>query len=427
MSILAAYRGVLALTGPALPVVSFLGRLPLAMVQLGSLLLVTESSDSVALGGLVAGCLAAGQTVGGPLIGRLADRVGQRPVVLIASLVNAAAVCAVTLAALVDAPTWPLVALAALAGFTVPQIGPLARTRVVALARRRPETNRVVPAVMSLEGTLDESSFVLGPGVVGVAAAVLHPAAATLLAAALVAVCGTLFALHHTAPAGRGDAPLGRRAGNPVTVYALRASMVAQGAMFGAIQAGLTALTASLGQAGQAGLIYAAMGVTSALMGPVMAVLPERFRLPTRLRVATLALSLLSLPLLWAPSVALLYPLTALLGIAFAPHLITVFGLTERIAAPSRLSEAMAYLTSAIVAGQAVSLSLAGRLADAVAPAAAFAVATGAAVLALLLAVFGGPALRRTVPAASDVDAAEDGGAARGVVEDAVETRVTTE
>ncbi|MET7802267.1 hypothetical protein ABZS78_37775, partial [Streptomyces decoyicus] len=69
----ATYRRVMALSGPVLPVISFLGRLPTAMCQLGSLLLVARTSGSLATAGLVGGALAAGQTVGGPLLGRLAD------------------------------------------------------------------------------------------------------------------------------------------------------------------------------------------------------------------------------------------------------------------------------------------------------------------------------------------------------------------
>ncbi|MEU3505315.1 MFS transporter, partial [Streptomyces hundungensis] len=57
---LGTYRTVLALTGPALPLVSFLGRLPTAMCQLGSVLLVAETSGSLATAGLAGGALAAG-------------------------------------------------------------------------------------------------------------------------------------------------------------------------------------------------------------------------------------------------------------------------------------------------------------------------------------------------------------------------------
>ncbi|MFB7451991.1 MFS transporter [Streptomyces sp. NPDC056194] len=383
------YRDTLSLLGPALPVVSFLGRLPTAMCQLGSLLLVAETSGSLATAGLTGGALAAGQTVAGPLVGRLADRHGQRGIVLAASLANAVAVTALVLAALADAATGALMALGALAGATVPQVGPLARTRSVALARRSGADDRLVGAVLSFEGTLDEVSFVLGPALVGLAAALAHPAAALLLAALLLAGCGTAFALHPTAralaPAATTRTSAAERTRLPGSAYALRGTMVLQGAMFGASQAGITALTEQLGAPAQAGLVYAAMGVMSAAVGLSMAAVPARVGLTTRWRAATAGLVVLSAPLLLVDSLGALYAVVVVLGAAYAPHLITVFGLTERTVPAARLAESMAFLTSGIVGGQALALAVSGRLAEGHGAPAAFAVAVGAAVACAVL------------------------------------------
>ncbi|WP_329287514.1 MFS transporter [Streptomyces sp. NBC_00691] len=394
------YRDTLSLLGPALPVVSFLGRLPTAMCQLGSLLLVAETSGSLATAGLAGGALAAGQTVGGPVIGRLTDRHGQRGIVLAASLANAVAVTALVLAALGHAPTGWLMALGGLAGATVPQVGPLARTRSVALARRSGADDRTVGTVLSFEGTLDEVSFVLGPAFVGLAAALAHPAAALLLAALLLVVFGTAFALHPTAratlPAPTASTRTGaaERTRLPGSAYALRGTMVLQGAMFGASQAGITALTEKLGAPAQAGLVYAAMGVMSAAVGLSMAAVPARIGLTTRWRAATAALVVLSVPLLFVGSLGALYAVVVVLGAAYAPHLITVFGLTERTVPAARLAESMAFLTSGVVAGQALALAVSGRLAEGHGAPAAFAVAVGAAAACALLSW----TIRATVP-----------------------------
>ncbi|MER5206282.1 hypothetical protein [Streptomyces sp. NPDC002825] len=71
----------------------------------------------------------------------------------------------------------------------------------------------------------------------------------------------------------------------PGSAYALRGTMVFQGAVFGASQAGITALTEELGAPAQAGLVYAAMGVMSAAVGLSMAAVPARIGL-TPLRAA---------------------------------------------------------------------------------------------------------------------------------------------
>ncbi|MFG2139764.1 MFS transporter [Streptomyces sp. NPDC048650] len=387
----ATYRRVIALGGPLLPVVSFLGRLPTAMCQLGSLLLVAETSGSLTTAGVVGGALAAGQTVAGPLIGRLADRHGQRPVVLTACWLNAVAVAVLVAAALARTATPQLALAGLLAGASVPQIGPLARTRLVALARRAGADERTVAAALSFEGTLDEVSFVLGPALVGLAAAVAHPAVALALAALLLAVCGSAFALHRTAtvqgPATTSTAARPARSRLPAGVYGMRASMALQGAMFGACQAGITALTGRLHQPEQAGLVYAAMGVMSAVVGLSLALVPARIGLLTRWRAAGAALIVLSAPLLFVGTLGALYLVVVALGVAFAPHLITVFALTERAVPAHRLAESMAFLTSAVVGGQALALAASGRLAEAHGPSAAFAVAVGAAVAILAIAV----------------------------------------
>ncbi|GAA3375396.1 MFS transporter [Streptomyces racemochromogenes] len=386
------YRHVIALTGPLLPLVSFFARLPVAMSQFGSVLLVAETSGSLATAGIVGGTLSAGQVVFGPLLGRLADRHGQRPVVLTAAAVNALATAALVAGALGGLATAPLAAIGAVTGASVPLIGPLARTRSVALAHRAKADERTVGAVHSLEGTLDEVSFVFGPALVGLAALLAHPAVALGGAAALVAVFGTAYALHPTAAVTAGTpaprrAPGARRARQPRVVHAVRGSLALQGAMFGACQAGIASLTAQLGVPGQAGVVYAAMGVVSAAVGLALGALPARFGLRLRWRVATGAALVLSVPLLFTQTLWPLYLVVTVLGAAYAPHLITAFALTERVVEPARLAEAMAFAASSLVAGQAAALAVSGRLAESYGPAGAFAVAVGAAALCLAIAL----------------------------------------
>ncbi|MFF8726058.1 MFS transporter [Streptomyces sp. NPDC015171] len=388
------YRQVIGLTGPLLPCVSFLGRLPTATVQFGSVLLVARTSGSLGAAGLTGGALALGQVACGPLVGRLADRRGQRTVVLAFSLANALAVAALVTGALAGLPAPVLALLGAVAGATVPLVGPLARTRLVALARRAGAPEATVGAALSFESTLDELSFVLGPALVGLAAVFAHPAYAMGGAAVLVAVCGSGFALHPSARAvapARGERGRSRprppRAPMPRCVPALLTALALQGAMFGACQAGITALTDRLGQEDQAGLVYAAMGVMSAAAGFAMAAVPDRVGARTRWRLATGAAFALSLPLLGTTGLPRLYAVVTVLGVAYAPHLITVFGLLERAVAPSRLAESMAIATSALVGGQALAVAVTGRLAESHGPTAAFATACTAAALAFALAL----------------------------------------
>ncbi|MFH8559715.1 MFS transporter [Streptomyces sp. NPDC017988] len=394
-----AYRAVIGMTGPLLPVISFFGRLPVAMIQFGSVLLVTETSGSLATGGVVACALALGQVALGPYVGRLADRHGQRAVVLAFSLGNAVAIAVYTAGAVADLPTPALVALGLLAGATIPGIGPLARARVVPLIRAKGGDDRLANTVLSLESTMDELSFVLGPALVGLAAVAGHPAYAFGMAALLVAGCGTAFALHptgRTAPRGAAREPARARGAAvrprlPRSVYVVRLGLVFLGVLLGACGAGITALTQELGQPGQAGLVYAAMGVMSAVVGLSMAALPERFGLLARWRAATATAALLSLPLVWTDSLAGLYVVVTLFGAVYAPNLITGFALTERAVPQERLAEGMTFAASAFVGGQAVTLAVAGRLAEAHGAGAAFALGSCAAAVAFGIALMARP------------------------------------
>ena len=156
----------------------------------------------------------------------------------------------------------------------------------------------------------------------------------------------------------------------------------------------------------------------SAVAGFSMAAVPARIGLSTRWRFATAALVVLSVPLVFVGSLWALYAVVVVLGVAYAPHMITIFGLTERVVPANRLAESMAFLMSGVVGGQALALAVSGRLAESSGPPAAFAVAIGAAVLCAGLAWAAGPRAARgrtvhTAPALPDAPTARDAGVTR--------------
>ncbi|WP_369173241.1 hypothetical protein AB5J49_37230 [Streptomyces sp. R28] len=62
---------MIRLTGPLLPVMSFVARLPTATIRFGSVLLVARTSGSLTAAGLTGGALAIGQAAcGSPCSGR---------------------------------------------------------------------------------------------------------------------------------------------------------------------------------------------------------------------------------------------------------------------------------------------------------------------------------------------------------------------
>lgn len=403
MSPLASYRRLLDLAGPAYVAVAFLGRLPLAMSQLGTLLLVSTATGHYGAGGLAAGALAVASAIGAPVAGHLADRVGQRPVVLVQSLAGGAALALLVLLVRLEASSSVLVLAAGLAGLALPQIGPLARVRWRPItAGSGAHQRRLVDAAFSYEGAADEASFAVGPALVGVGAVAVSPSGALLLAAALLIVFGTAFALHPTArlTATHHHAPAaGRLVTAAFAVLAL--AQLAIGALFGATQTGATVLATTAGQPGAAGLVHAVLGVGSAAAGLATAFVPERIGHETRVLVAAAALLALSTPLLVVDALGALTVTVFALGFAVAPYMIGVFTLGERIVPATRVGTGMTVLASATGVGYALGSSVAGRLADHHGHTAAFAVTVAVTVLAVALAATQRRRLRAAVGAST--------------------------
>jgi MFS family permease len=379
-----------SLAGPTYVIVAFLGRLPLAMSQLGTLLMVSTATGRYTAGGLAAGALAIANAVGAPIAGGIADRVGQRPVVLAQSLTAGAALVALVISVSQDASLPVVVAIAALAGLSIPQVGPLARVRWRPMTRPAGDAQpRLVDAAFSYEGAADEASFVLGPALVGVIAVVINPGGALLTAAAMLAVFGCWFALHPTArltrPARRALAAVREK----LVSGALVALFVAQlliGMIFGATQTGTTVLATAEGRPGLAGLVHAVLGVSSVITGLAVAGLSPRFTYERRLAVFAAALFGLSVPLLMVGSLAAVVPAIFALGLAVAPYMITVFTLAERIVPVTRVGAAMTLLAGATGIGYALGSGIAGRVADLGGHRPAFAVTVAAALSAAVLA-----------------------------------------
>lgn len=402
MSPLASYRRLFALTGPLYVVVAFIGRLPLAMSQLGALLLVSAATGSYGAGGATAGALAVANAIASPIAGALTDRIGQRPVLLVQSVVGALGLF--SLVALSNSleqgePWWPLMLVAAVAGAFTPQVGTMARVRWRPISRRAGVERRdVVDAAFSYEGAADEASFVLGPALVGVFGALIDPAAAIVAAGILLAGFGTWFAVHPTSalvgrPSSRPEVNSGRLL-TPSLLF-LAAVQLSVGIIFGSVQAGTSVLATDAGEPGLTGLFHALLGVGSVLAGLAVVAVPDTYAYESRLRVFTMALAVLVLPLLAVNGLGLLTIALLVLGLAIAPTMITTFTLAERITPVHRLGAAMTILAATTGLGYAVGSSIAGRLADWGGHQPAFVVPVVAAALAMVLALVGARTLRR--------------------------------
>lgn len=384
----------------------FVARLPLAMLTVGALTLVTAATNSYASGGFAAGAVGIGSALGAPVLGFLADRYGQRPVLLLAALLNTMAIVALLMVsglAGTGAGLLPTLAAAFLMGATCPQIGPLARVRWMALTRNKRPAD--LDTALSYESTADELTFVLGPALVGLLASLIAPWLPLALAALLTITFVSAFAVH---PTERAVIPLRRRPRTGVpsgaaargmrrTAFLISLpvlGMVMMGTFFGSTQTALIAFAGGFGVETAAGLLYAVMGVSSALTALSVAYWPQGFRHPLRWVVSAAAMSAAACLPLFAFDIPLMLAALLILGIPVGPTMVTIFSVGSLVAPQHLVGTVMTLLASGIVAGTALGASLAGTLAEAGVQNALM-VPIAAAVVLLLLGFVSTAVLRR--------------------------------
>ncbi|MCJ8504915.1 MFS transporter [Kocuria flava] len=382
------------LTGLGFLPLALLARLPMAMVTVGTLTLATAVTGSYAAGGLAAGAVGIGAAAGGPLAGALADRAGQRPVLLVLALLHAVSTALLLAAAHVPlgpgGPALPaVVAAALLVGATCPPVGPLVRVRWRALAG---PDRRTLDTALSYESTADELTFVLGPALVGLLASLVAPWLPFVLSALLVLLLVPAFALHPSGRAVAGPARHGA-AGPPVPMTPRERvlvllpvlGMVAMGTFFGALQNGLAAFGGRFGLESAAGLLYAVLGLSSAAAALSVAWWPQRLHPRARWVGSAAAMAGLSLLLLAPATVPAMVVALLIAGIPVGPVMVTIFTVGGDAARPERQGTVMTLLAGGVVLGSALGAALAGSLAELAGPDGAFAAAIGAAAAMVLV------------------------------------------
>jgi MFS family permease len=397
------YRAVLATPGALrFCVAGAVGRMPMAMFSLGSLLLVAALTGRYGLAGLVSAAGSVTYAVCGPQFARLADRYGQGRVLRPMAVVFTIATAVFVTCAELRAPAWALLATGALAGAAMPSLGSMVRARWSALLGSGPALN----TAYALESVVDELVFVVGPAVVTLLATEVQPAAGVVTAAAACAL-GTLALAGqastepaaHPVPAARPGARRARRLPSPGLVT-LVPTIVFLGAMFATIDLSTVAFAQQHGHKPLAGLILGTYALGSAVGGIWYGSRPWRAPLERRFAV-TLGLTVTGVATFWVmPGLAALAAVIFVAGLTISPTLIAAFSLVERQARPGRRTEGMAWVSSAASVGIAAGSAFAGQVVDAGGARWGYGLAAGWGGLALACCLAGLPRLR--VPAAPE-------------------------
>jgi MFS family permease len=340
-------------------VLALAARVPIGALSLLIILVVRESDRSYAQAGLASGACALGMTFSAPVMGRLMDRVGQTVVLLVAAAATAATFTA--FAALPDdAPDWAFPAAALLCGLSLPPVS--ASVRVI--WRRMLDTpafNRVV----TLDASLQELAFMLGPLTL-VSAATRIGAAATLAVTGVAwAAVTAIFALLSETRAVGGSArpPLASPWG-PVREHGVRTLLfvaIALGACIGASELGVVAVADDHDARGAIGLLYGAWCLGSlagglyAMRHPPRDLIARTQALLVFVAVATTALAL-------APGPVTLGVLLLVAGIANAPLFAAVYTVMADVARPETATEAYSLQAAGLTIGIAAGVAAAGAI-----------------------------------------------------------------
>ncbi|GAB3353691.1 MFS transporter [Modestobacter lapidis] len=391
-------------TPHAVPMVlaAFIGRLPLSMVGLGSVLLVQSETGSYGLGGAVAAAGAVATAVAGPVIGRLADTHAQRRVLLAVLAVFVGSGVAFLFSVRGGWPLWTVFLSAAVAGATIPPVSSMVRVRWTHLLRGTPS----LPTALAMESVVDEFVFIVGPVLVTFLSTTGHTTSGVVTAFALAAVGSLLFAAQR-----RTEPPPAehehRRGPSAMRSRGLRVLFVvglAVGAVLGTLEIALVAFADEQDAWSLSGLLIAALAAGSMVSGIGWGAVHWQVPLRRRLAGALAVLAVLTVPLLLVGEVWVMVPFVLVAGIAVSPSLISAFTLAELLVPRSAVTEAFTWIGTALALGVAVGASAAGKIVDVAGASTSFLVATGAAALAAVVVALGQahlhvPAERAATPA----------------------------
>ena len=360
-------RGSLAFSASGL-----VARLPMSMLGISIVLAVSAQSGSYGRAGLIAAAALLAQAAAAPMQARIADQLGQgrmlRPLLVVHGLSLGAFI-----GLLARAPLAALLLTAALAGATLPSFGAMVRARWASLYTG---SSRLHTAY-ALESVLDEVVFVVGPVIATVLATGVHPASGLAVTLLLTVGGGLVFAAQRaTEPRPRPRVP--HVATDPLPVLTLGwivLTFAFMGGIFGSVEVVTVAFTDAAGMIEASGPLLAVYAFGSLVSGLIVGALRMQSGPRRRFVVGQAVMAATLLPLPFVGPVAVLAAVLFAAGLAISPTLIAGFSLVEAVVPASRLTEGLAWISTALNIGVSAGAAVSGRIVDRVGASPAYLVA----------------------------------------------------
>lgn len=339
-----------------------LARLGVAMTGLGLLFSVQHASGSFAVAGAATGSFAVAEAAVGPQVASFVDRWGQTVTVPAVTVVHVAAIAAAVLLA-GSAPVAVTLAAVVVAGAAMPQPGALSAARWAGLLAE-PTALRVA---FSLEATVNDVVFLVGPVLATLASSLLAPWAGSAAAAMLVAVgCGVVSLQRHTAPRPhRPRASHTREPSHVLAVPGFRWTLgvnLGLGCFFGAVPLLVTAVAAARGMQPLIGVVLALSSAASIVAGLAYGALRTSPRPQVVQLVASIVLAVAVLIGAAWPTLAGLAVMLLVGGTAIAPLVASSSQIVQATVPAAALTQGFTWINSASAAGIALGAALTGAL-----------------------------------------------------------------
>lgn len=376
---MSSYSSLLKTRGVARIIAAqLLARFPSGMLSLAFLMHIERIHDSYAAAGLVLAATSIGQAVAGPLTSRWMGVWGMRPVLVLTTIVSTFAIVSI---ALLDSPTPAPVpvymALGLVAGLANPPVQPAVRTIYPKMVNSRQLT-----PLFSLDASAQEIIWVLGPVIATFLAIQVNTTAGILVAAGFL-VGGGLWFLS-SPELGLVRIPRSRRRfgvvlGRPAVLLSTVVGFLLVAAC-AAIEAGVVAVYGHDGP--EAGFVLAIFAIGSLVGGLSFGHIPiGPWAMARRLFIVFAGTALAALWMnFWWLALTLF-----LAGAGIAPALAVLFAVVSSSVKFSDTAEAYGWIGTGQLIGAALGSAAAGFTIDGSGPQGAFYVATGFALVGVVI------------------------------------------
>ncbi len=356
--------------------------MPISMTLLAVTLVIVAQTHKYTLAGFVSTGAALITSVISPMWSRLADQFGQRALLRINIPLHILFGLLFLFLITHHSPEWLWMSAIFICEFFSVNIGGLVRRRwLFALG----EDRMLINTAYSYEALVDEIIFIIGPLIASVAATAIAPPAGILFAFAFMSIGTAYFvsqrdsepALHPKVDGVKHSSVLRHPELQAVTL-----PFIFLGAFFASTNLAVVAYMQESHKSAYLGAVLAIWAAGSGVAAIFNGAISWKISDAHKFRRLMLGILLISLPILFIHSIWELAVALFLSGFGVAPLIVAGYGVAEKSAPSSRITETLAWVIASLSLGGALPGPLSGHIIDTLGAKAALVIPIGCLVLA---------------------------------------------